>query len=104
MTKLIGDNMLPDSVVSRRRQVRERIRDLRQPVRRFRESNVPGPDVVESAENELTSLRNRIISRDTVVDRIRARRASSSGTGSSSDDTSNGGSDTSEMSSADELL
>ena len=99
MAKMLGDNVLPDSVVSRRRQVRERVRDLRRPLRRFRESNVPGPDVVGSAEDKFTDLRNQVVSRDSVVERIRARRSSSSG-----NDSDSGGSDVEEQANSDQLL
>lgn len=83
--------MLPDSVVSRRSQFRERLMELRQPVRQFRERNVPGPDIVGSAEDRITDLRNRIMSRDSVISRIRARRGggSSDGSGSGSSDSPN---------------
>jgi len=91
MARLLGDNLLPDSVVSRRRQFRERVRGLRSPVQQFRESNVPGPDLIGTAEDKLVDFRDRIISRDSVVKRIRARRSSSD----SSSGGSGGGTDTS---------
>lgn len=77
MARLLGDRLLPDTVVERRGQFRARVRDLRQPLRQFRERNVPGPDLIGSAENNLTDLRNRVVSRNSVLSRIQARRGSS---------------------------
>lgn len=99
MARLLGDNLLPDSVVSRRRQFRERVSDLRQPVRQFRERNVPGPDLVGTAEEQLTSLRNSIISRDSVLNRIRSRSSTpdSSGDSESGSESSSNGSAVNQM-------
>lgn len=91
MAQLLGDRLLPETVVSRRRQFRERVRDVRRPLRQFRERNVPGPDIVGTAEDRLTDLRNRVISRDSVLSRIRSRRSGGSD-GSSGDGSSGGGS------------
>lgn len=87
MARLLGDNLLPDSVVSRRRQVRQKISDLRQPIRQFRERNVPGPDLVGSAEEQFMNLRNKLVSRDSVMSRIRSR----NGTNNSEDASGSGG-------------
>lgn len=83
MPQLLGDRFLPDTVVERRSQLRERVMDLRQPVREAREQYVPGPDLIGSAESTLTDLRNRVVSRQSVLSRIKSRRSSSGGTSSS---------------------
>lgn len=81
MPQLLGDRLLPESVVSRRSQFRDRVRELRRPVRRFRENTVPGPDIIGSAEQRLTDVRNRLVSRQSVLDRIQARRGGGGGGG-----------------------
>lgn len=95
MPQLLGDNVLPESVQSRRRQLRERVMGIREPARNFRENRVPGPDIVGTAESTLTDLRDRVVTREGVLSRIRERRSSSSGSsssGSSSGNSSNGSS------------
>lgn len=88
MVRRLGDRILPESLAGRRRQVQERLRELRRPVRRFREDKIPGPDLVGSLESQALDLRDKVVSRDTVVDRIRKRRASNGNNSGSS----NGGS------------
>lgn len=78
MPEKIGDNILPDSVAAKRSQLRERMRSFRKPVRRFREQNIPGPDVVGMTERQFRDLRDKIVSREGVVSRIKERRSSSS--------------------------
>lgn len=92
MPQLLGDDLLPDSVVSRRSQFRERVQGLRQPVREFRESTLPGPDLIGQAEQRLMSLRNRAVSRDRLLDRIQMRRNDSGGgsSGNSGSESSSG--------------
>lgn len=74
MARLLGDAVLPEQVQSRRRSLRNRLTELRQPVRRFREQNIPGPNVVGMVGNNLTDLRDRFVSRTTVLERIQERR------------------------------
>lgn len=91
MAQMLGDNLLPESVTSRRRKVRERVRDLRQPIKERRQSvssKVPGPNVIDKAEESLTSLRNSFVTRDTMLSRISDRR--DGGSDSGSDGSSNG--------------
>lgn len=88
MPDMLGDNLLPDSVQSRRRSARRRLQNLRDPVRSTRERVVPGPDVVGRAEASFSDLRNRVVSADGLMDRIRERREGDSG---GSTDTGNSG-------------
>lgn len=96
---MLGDNLLPDAVQSRRRQLRSRVEGLRQPIRQRRQNIVPGPDVVGRLEDTVTGLRNKAVDRDAVLARIRERRADSGGSGTSdgtqntSDSNNNSGSD-----------
>lgn len=83
MPQLLGDRLLPDTVVERRNQFRERVMELRRPIRDARERMLPGPDLVGNAEDRLTDLRNRVVSRQSVVGRIRQRRSDSGGNSSS---------------------
>lgn len=79
MARLLGDSVLPERVQSRRRSLRNRLTELRDPVRRFREQNVPGPDVVGRLESNVSDLRDRFVSRTTVLERIRQRRQDGEG-------------------------
>lgn len=88
---MLGDNVLPESVQSRRRQVRSRLDSLREPIRQRRQNTVPGPDVVGRAEDAFTGLRNRAVSRDSVLERISDMRGNGNGGGNGSGD--NSGSD-----------
>lgn len=83
LADMLGNRILPNSVVSARRRVRERLSEVRRPVRQFREDNVPGPDVIGNVEAQLTELRDNFMQRESVVSSIRERRSSSS-SGSSS--------------------
>lgn len=96
MARMLGERALPEAVQERRRQIRERAMSLREPVRDFRESNVPGPDVVGQVESRVANLRNRFVSRDTVLSRIRSRRQDGGGDSDSesSDNSSSGGNNT----------
>lgn len=92
MVRMLGDRVLPESVQARRRQVRQRVNSLREPVRSFREEKIPGPDVVGKTERQLSSLRDRFVSRDAVVERVRQIRSDSSSDGSGSGSGSGNGS------------
>lgn len=89
MARMLGEGVLPESVQERRRQIRERAMSLREPVRNFREQNVPGPDVLGQVESRVTGLRDRVVSRDGVLSSIRERRADS-GNGNSGTNSSDG--------------
>lgn len=84
MPDMLGDNLLPDSVQSRRRGVRRRLQNLRDPVRSTRERVIPGPDVVGRAETSFSDLRRRVVSADGLMDRIRERREEGSDGGDDS--------------------
>lgn len=79
MARMLGDAVLPEQIQSRRRTLRNRLMDLREPVRSFREQNVPGPDVVGRLESRFTDVRDRFVTRTTVLERIRQRRQDDSG-------------------------
>ena len=89
MPEMLGNNFLPESVTSARRRFREQVMQIRRPVRRFRENNVPGPDIVGTVEDELTSLRDNFVRRESVLSQIN-RRSMIGASGSSP--SSNGGS------------
>lgn len=91
MPRMLGERALPEAVQERRRQIRERAMSLREPVRNFRESNVPGPDLIGQVESRVSGLRDRFVSRDTILSRISERRSESAG-GDSGSDSSNGNS------------
>lgn len=76
MPRMLGEGFLPESVQSQRNKLRNRLQDMREPIRSRRQSLVPGPDVIGKAESTFMDLRDRVVSRTTVLDRIRARRAS----------------------------
>ena len=92
MPEMLGNRVLPESFASQRRKVREKLSDVRRPVREFREENVPGPDVVGKFENTFTDVRDKFVRRDSVVDRIRNRRDSDSGGSNSSKNNKDSGS------------
>lgn len=89
---MLGENLLPESVNRRRRQVRARVRDLRDPIRERRADLVPGPDVIGRAEESVLSLRDRVVNRDGLIERIRERRNGNSGGGGSDTSGSSGNS------------
>jgi hypothetical protein len=84
MPDMLGDSLLPDSVQSRRRSVRRRLQNLRDPVRSTRERVVPGPDVVGRAETSFSDIRRKVVSADGLVDRIKERREGGSDEGEDS--------------------
>lgn len=73
--RMFGENLLPESVNERRRNLRSRVQGLREPIRSRRENLVPGPDVIGRAESRVADLRDRVLEREGVLSRIRARRA-----------------------------
>lgn len=94
MARMLGENFLPESVQSARRRVRNRVQDVRQPIRQRREDLVPGPDVIGMTEQRLSGLRDRFVSRDGLLSRVREQ-APTPDMGSSSDgsaDSTNNGS------------
>lgn len=74
MAEMLGNRVLPESVVTRRRRVRERINNLRRPVKEFRQENVPGPDVIGKVESTTLDVRDKFVTRDSVLQMIRDRR------------------------------
>lgn len=101
MARLIGDNRLPSSVQRKRRRMREKVNDLREPIREKRESYVPGPDVIGSVESRASSLRDKFVTSDSLVSRIRDR-SPIGGDGDSGDDGDNGSEEESQESSSSE--
>lgn len=77
MARLFGDKVLPEAVQSRRRSLRMKLEDMREPVRQRREQYVPGPDIIGNLESSFSSARQNFVSRDTLLTRIRARRDTS---------------------------
>ena len=75
MPRMIGEGFLPESIQSQRNRLRNRLNDLREPIRSRREQLVPGPDLVGRAESTFRNLRDRVVSRTTIMQRIRERRA-----------------------------
>lgn len=73
MARMLGDRFLPESVQGTRRRVRNRLQDLRQPIRRRREDLVPGPDLVGQAESRFRDFRDRFVSRDGLLARMRSQ-------------------------------
>lgn len=92
MAELLGDRVLPESVVSARRRMRARFSDLREPLRSRRSELVPGPDIIGRLEDNVTELRTRVVRRDGLIERIRMQRggdsSGSNGSGNSGDDSS----------------
>jgi hypothetical protein len=87
---MLLQDVLPDAVSERRRELRQRLQSLREPIRSRREQFVPGPDVVGSVEERLMDLRSQVTQRENILERIRERRADSGMGGSGSG--GNGGS------------
>lgn len=78
MPRMLGDRVLPTSVQQKRQQLRNRVSSLREPIKDFREQNVPGPDVVNKAETSVSSLRDRFVSREMVLSRLKDMKSSGS--------------------------
>lgn len=81
MPRLIGEGLLPDSIQSQRLKMRERLMSLREPVRSTREDLVPGPDLIGKAENTFKDFRDRFVTRESILDRIKMRRQDGEGEG-----------------------
>lgn len=79
--EMLGDKVLPEAIQSRRRKLRSRVMDIREPLRTRRERNVPGPDVIGKAESTVSDLRARFVNRTTVPQFIQEKKR---------DDTSSG--------------
>jgi len=82
---MLGNRVLPESVVTRRRRMRERLSNLRRPVKQFRRENVPGPDVVGQVESSVMDLRDRFVTRNSMMDRMKERRDSGTSQNESSE-------------------
>lgn len=74
MARLLGDRFLPDVVTQKREQLRERLLDIRDPIRRMRARTVPGPNLIGEVEGTVTDYRDRFVTRDSVLEMIRTRR------------------------------
>lgn len=81
--QLLGDRLLPENLRQRRQNLRTRIQDLRQPVQQRREDLSPF-NLVGMVESNIQDLRNRVVSREGVLGRIRQRRQNGGGSGNSS--------------------
>lgn len=95
MADMLGQNILPEEINNRRRNLRQRLNSLRDPVRRRREDLVPGPDIIGRAESSLQDLRRRVVGMDGPLSGIRERRSgggSGSGNSGNSGESSSGGS------------
>lgn len=92
MAEMLGNNVLPESVVSARRRFRRKLADVREPVRNFRENTVPGPDIVGNVEDQVTSLRDQFVRRNSMLSMIQERAPDIGGNsgGSSSSQGNNG--------------
>lgn len=55
--------------------------DMREPVRQRRVDLVPGPDLLGQAERKLRNTRDKFVSRDSVISRIKEMRSEDSGNG-----------------------
>lgn len=91
MPHMLGENFLPESVMQRRRQVRDRLQSLRQPIKSTRES-LPGPNVIGQVENSAKSFRDKFVSRQNVLSRIKNMRSQSGSSGGNSGGSSGGSS------------
>lgn len=89
MATMIGERVLPDSVNSARRRVRNRVMELRQPIRTTREDLIPGPDLIGRAESQVMNLRDRFMTRDGVLSRIRSQQQNSTSQTSSGGSSAN---------------
>lgn len=97
MARMLGDNVLPESLQSRRRSIRNRLKNLREPIRRRRSEAVPGPDVIGSLESRVSGLRDKVVDRDSALENIRSQVGGDNGAVSSgpSNTDESGGTDTS---------
>lgn len=75
MADLLGNRLLPESLASKRRDLRNRLNEIRQPLRDFRTNMVPGPNVVEMTESQFMGLRNKVTERDSAMNTIARRRS-----------------------------
>jgi len=70
MVQMLGDRLLPEAVQTQRRKMRNRLTNLREPIRQKRQELVPGPDVMGSLGENLSDLRSKVVDRKTVLERI----------------------------------
>ena len=94
MAQMLGDNLLPESVQSARRRFRNRLQSVRRPIRQTRQDLVPGPDLIGRVETQVMSVRDRIVSRDSLLSRVRDQQGQmnqmNGGSGSGSGGNGNG--------------
>lgn len=91
MPRMLGERVLPESVQARRRQIRNRVTDLRQPIRNRRQNLVPGPDLIGEAETRFMNLRDRVVDRNSVLSRIKEASPIGNDNGGGSNSASNSG-------------
>lgn len=98
---LLGERLLPEAVNSQRRSMRTRLRNLRDPLRSFRENNIPGPNVIGELEDRAIQTRDRFVTRDMALSRLQDLRSnglSVGGNGNGEENNENGGTERSETS------
>lgn len=72
--------------------LRERLMDVRDPIRRRRRNMVPGPDIIGTAERNLTQMRNKVVNRQGLLPRLRGGDNSSGSSSDSGNSSQNSGS------------
>lgn len=70
---------MPEAVQSRRRTLRSRLRSMRRPLKQTRQDVVPGPDLIGKLENNVSNVRDRFVTRDSVLGRIKERKGDATG-------------------------
>ena len=90
MSPMLGESILPETVNDARRRVRNRVSSVRQPLRRSRQDLVPGPDIIGRAESNFNDLRNRVVNRDGLIERVREQSDMMDSSSSSNGDANNG--------------
>lgn len=73
MARMLGERVLPEQVNNARRRVRARVSDIREPIRQRRQQLVPGPDLIGRTESMFRDLRDRFVSREGLLSRIRSQ-------------------------------
>lgn len=92
---LLGENILPEVVNSQRRSMRDRLRNLRDPVQSFRINSVPGPNIVGDLEDRFVEARDSFVTQDNILSRLQDIRGDSmtanNGNNGSSDESGESG-------------
>lgn len=82
---MLGEQVLPEEVQSRRRKVRRRLNQLREPIRSRRQDVVPGPDIIGTAEQNIMNLRSRLTGGSGILPSMRGSDGSSGDSQTSTD-------------------